>query len=90
MIQLPPSEFTYGKYDMVPLPWATIRSTDAYYEYLLSLNILGYGDSMECEIRPRPDNMVVLFEDEHGFQAWMHVPKDVWAEYMKRRRQEKL
>lgn len=85
MNQLPPSEFTYGKYDMAALPWATIRSTAAYYEYLLSLNIIGWCDSMECEIRPRPDDMAVMIEDEDGFQSWVHVPKDVWKEFMRRR-----
>lgn len=85
MVQLPPSEFTYGRYDMMALPWAVIGSTDAYYEHLLALNIIGYCDSMECEIRPRPDDVAVMFEDENGYQSWVHVPKDVWVEYIRRR-----
>lgn len=84
MTQLPPSEFTYGRYDMVHLPWEIIRSTDAYYKHLLTLNIIGYCDSAECEIRPRPDDMAVMLEDEDGYQSWVHVPKDVWAEYIRR------
>lgn len=83
MIQLPPDEFIFSKYDRLLLPWATIGTTDAYYEYLLSQNIVGYCDSGECEIRPRPD-VAVMFEDEDGCQSWVHVPKNVWGEYMKR------
>lgn len=82
MIQLPPNEFSYGKYCMASLPWKVIHSTDAYYEYLLAQNIIGYCDSMECEIRPRPDDVAVMFEDDDG-QFWSHVPKDVWKEYMR-------
>jgi len=84
MIQLPPSQFTYGKYDMIHLPWATIRSTEAYYEYLLALNIIGYCNSIECEIRPQPDDMAVMFENEDGYQSWTRVPKDVWKEFVER------
>jgi len=82
MVQLLPTEFTYGKYDMCNLPWDTIKSTDSYIKWLLSQNIIGYCRSMECEIRPRPDDMAVMFEDEDYFQWWSHIPIDVFQKYL--------
>ena len=84
MKEWPPDQFTYGKYDLVLLPWATIRSTEAYHEHLLSLNIVGFCDAALVEVRPRPDDMAVMFEDDSGYQSWLHVPKDVWKEFMKK------
>ena len=85
MIQLCPDDFDNVHYDMMTLPWAVIRSTESYYQHLLAQNIIGYCDSMECTYRPRPDDMAVMFEDADGFQSWAHVPKDVWAEYIRRK-----
>lgn len=84
MVQLPPTEFTFSKYNMTALPWTVIKSAETYYKHLLALNIVGYCNSGECEIRPRPDDMAVMLEDENGYQSWTHVPKDIWNEYLKR------
>lgn len=85
MVRLPVSEFTYTNYNRVDLPWATIGSRDAYHKHLLSLNIVGYCDGGDLEIRPRPGCVAVMIEDEYSYQSWVHVPKDVWAEFMRRR-----
>ncbi len=77
MVSLPPVEFTYGKYSAQILSWETIKSTGNYFKYLLSQNVVGYCDSILCEIRPRADDMAVMFEDENGAQSWTHVPKDI-------------
>ncbi len=82
MVQLPASEFTYGKYGMINFSWEDIKSTASYVKCLLSQNIIGYCDSSLCEIRPRPEEMAVMFEEEDGFQSWTHVPKDVWESFI--------
>jgi len=83
MVQLPPSEFTFGRYGSIILPWDVIKSTADYVEWLLAQNITGYCNSGDCEIRPRPDDMAVMFEDEDGFQSWVHIPIDIWKEHLK-------
>ena len=87
MIELPPSEFVYGRYGLSNLPWAVIRTTEVYVKHLLAQNIIGYCDGALIEIRPRPDDMAVMFEDD-GFEYWVHVPKDVWKVYMHAERQQ--
>jgi len=84
MKQLPPSEFTYGKYNMITLPWAVIRTTNNYITWILNQNIIGFCDSGECEIRPRPDEMAVMIEDaeNNNYQYWIHIPKDVWKDFL--------
>lgn len=82
MVQLPPTEFTYSKYGNVGIPWAAIKTTKSYYEWLLAQNIIGYCNSLECEIRPRKDDMAVMFEVD-GFESWVHIPIEVWKAYLK-------
>lgn len=77
MVQLPPTEFTYGRYNMSAVPWVDIRTTADYISWLLRQNIIGFCDSAECEIRPRSDDMAVMFEDD-SYQYWVHIPKDIW------------
>jgi len=78
MISLPPSEFTFAKYNGMDLPYATICSTDTYIAALMREHIIGYCDGGEIEIRPRLDDMAVMFEDDDWNQFWGHVSKDVW------------
>lgn len=86
MVELPPATFTYGKYGLSSLPWVTIKTTKSYVDYLLSQHIIGYCDSALVEIRPRPDDMAVMFEDETGFEYWVHVAKDVWRTFLEKRK----
>ncbi len=86
MVQLPPSEFTYGKYGRCEIPsWDTIKSTAAYHSWLLNQNIIGYCNSEECEIRPRPNDMAIMFMDDEEQEGWSHIPKDVWQKFMRGR-----
>ena len=80
--RLQPEAFTYGKYNLLNLSYNTIKSTKDYIEYLLTLNIIGYCESENCTIRPRPDDMAVMIDDD-GFETWIHIPKDVWKEFVK-------
>lgn len=83
MLQLPPSEFTYGKYGRCEFPtWDEIKTTKNYNDWLLSQNIIGYCNSMEVEIRPRIDCMAIMFEDEDGQQGWNHIPITVWKGFI--------
>ncbi len=82
MQRLQPENFRYGNYGLVNLPFDTIKTTESYFKYILTLNIVGYCDGADTEIRPRPDDMAVMIDDD-GFQTWIHIPKDVWKEYMK-------
>lgn len=82
MIQLPSSEFTYAKYGYTDIPWDSVKSTASYLEWLLAQNIIGYCNSMECEIRPRKDEMAVMFEIDN-WQSWAHIPMDIWEKYLR-------
>lgn len=82
MIAFPPTEFTFGKYGIDIIPWVTLKSTDNFAAWLLNQNIIGYCNSMEVEIRPRPDCISVMFEDEDGWQGWTHIPTDVWTHFL--------
>jgi len=84
MVQLPPSEFTFGRYGGVSLPWDTIKSLDNYLKWLLSQDIVGYCDSLEVGIRPRSDSMAVMFQGDDGWQSWVHVPMDVWKGFVEK------
>ena len=81
--RLPPTEFTYTRYDMMTLPWKVIREKYSYIQALLDLNIIGYCDSIDCEIRPRPDEYAVMFYDEaENYQTWAHIPLDIFDAYL--------
>jgi len=83
MVQLPPSQFVFGKYDSGTIPYSVaVRGMQQYVDFLMKSNIVGYCDSAECEMRPREDDMAVMI-DEDGYETWGHVPKDVWNEFMK-------
>lgn len=81
MIQFPSFEFTYGKYGSSIIPWKVIKSTEAYIKFLLSKNIIGYCKSIECKIRPRKDDMAVMFEID-DWQSWVHIPIDIWQKFL--------
>lgn len=83
MVELPPSEFTYGKYGAQLPTWKDIKSTASYIKWMLAQTVIGYCVSMECEIRPRPDDMSVMFEDEDGAQSWSHIPIDIFQNFLK-------
>ncbi len=83
VVNLPPTEFTYARYDMMTLPWKAIRHKYSYIQALLDLNIIGYCDSIACEIRPRPDEYAVMFcNDDDVYLTWAHIPKDVFDAYL--------
>ena len=82
MIQLAPIEFTFGRYGLGYIPWEVLKSDNGFIRWLLVQNIIGYCNSMECEIRPKVDEMAVMFEDETGWQSWFHIPIDVWIRYL--------
>lgn len=82
MVQLPPTEFSYSRYGTIILPWDVIKSTANYLKWLLAQNIIGYCNSMECEIRPRTNDMAVMFEID-GFYSWIHIPIHIWKQYLK-------
>ena len=84
MIQLPPTEFTFRKYDGGTIPWSIAqKSTEEFITWLLSQNIIGYCNSMDCEILPRIDEIAVMFEIDE-YQTWSHISIEVWNEYLKR------
>lgn len=68
---------------MINVPWSCLKSVHSYYEWLLSQTIIGCCNSMEVEIRPRADCMVVMFEEEDFHEGWCHVPNDVWEYFLK-------
>ena len=80
MVQLPPSEFTYGKYGNGIIPYFVLEEN--FVNWLLKQNIIGYCNSMECEIRPRDNEMAIMIEEDN-WQGWSHVPIDVWKLYLK-------
>ena len=81
--RLPPSEFTYARYDMMTLPWEVIREKYSYIQALLDLNIIGYCDGAAVEVRPRTDDYAVMFYDEEeNYQSWAHVPMDIFDAYL--------
>jgi len=82
MVQLPPSEFTFGSYGWTKAPWDAIKSTKGYTDWLLTQPIIGYCDGAIIEIRPRLNDMAVMFEDEE-YKGWNHIPKEIWKIYLK-------
>jgi len=81
MIQLPPSEFTFGLYGWDAAPWSAIKTTKGYIDWLLTQPIIGYCDGAITEVRPRPDDIAVMFEDEDG-KGWNHIPKEIWKKFV--------
>jgi len=80
MVQLPPTEFTWGKYDMLNLPFDVLNNYKSYIDWLSKQNIIGFCHSADCPIRPRPDCMSIMIE-ENNYQYWTHVPIDVWKTF---------
>ena len=81
MIQLPPTEFTYGKYG-TDTPFSIKMDDKKWAEWYKQQNIVGYCNSMDVTIRPRSDEMAVMIEED-GWQSWCHVPHRVWKEIIK-------
>lgn len=63
MTELPPSQFTFGNYGWTHAPWAVIKTTKAYVDWLLTQPVVGYCDGALLEIRPRETEMAVMFDD---------------------------
>ena len=82
--RLPPSEFTYARYDMMTLPWTAIRDKYSYVAALLALNIIGYCDGAAVEVRPRTDDYAVMFAEGEGdnYMTWAHIPIDIFDAYL--------
>lgn len=88
MIQLPPSEFTFCFYSWDVAPWDAIKSTKRYINWLLTQPIIGYCDAAIIEIRPRTEDMAVMFEDSDGRKGWNHIPKEIWKIYLRQLKTE--
>lgn len=85
MIKLPPSEFTFGKYNAYTIPHNIIVSpnTKDWIDWLENQNIIGYIEGMELEIRPRTNYYGVMIEDEDGFVSWSHIPDDIFDKFLR-------
>ena len=88
MIQLPPSEFTFGKYG-TGTPFMTKMNEKTWAEWLTKKNVVGFCHSLDVEIRPRT-NCVVVMVEEDDWESWDHVPIKVWESYLKMRKDMKL
>ena len=83
MVKLPPSEFTYGKYNLNTIPNdVQMMNTKGFVKWLKEQNIIGYIEGLELEIRPR-NAYGVMIEDEDGFVSWAHIHENVWKRYLK-------
>jgi hypothetical protein len=81
---IPPTEFTFGKYDRNTIPHSVyMYSLKDYVKWLKSQVIIGYIKGIELEIRPKTDTYGVMIEDEDGFISWSHIPDDVFDKYLK-------
>jgi len=81
---LPPTEFTFGKYDRDTIPHKVhMYSLKNYVNWLKEQIIIGYIKGIELEIRPRTDTYGVMIEDEDNFISWSHIPDDVFEKYLK-------
>jgi len=78
MISLPPVEFTFGKYG-VDVPFNIYMNGLA--KWLLSQNIIGYCNGMELFVRPVGNMMAAMIEID-GWTGWMHIPIEVWEDYL--------
>jgi len=81
MIELPPSEFTFAKYGWDHASWDAISTHQGYIDWLLTQPIVGYCDGAIIEVRQRPNDMAIMFDDDE-YSGWVHIPKDVWKSYM--------
>lgn len=80
MVQLPPTEFTFGKYEGQLFSTEVFMDKTKFVAWLQEQNIVGYCDSLEVEIRPRPGNVAVMFEED-DYQTWCHIPNAIWQAY---------
>jgi hypothetical protein len=85
---LPPSSFPWSRYKAGEIPTRVCFSPTEFHEYILEQNIIGYIEGSKLEIRPRSDSYGVLFEDEHGFQSWCHVPIDIFDTFLEAKQKE--
>ncbi|KKM13469.1 hypothetical protein LCGC14_1715930 [marine sediment metagenome] len=69
---------TFALYGWDHAPWST---TKGYIAWLLTQPIVGYCDGALVEVRPRPADMAVMF-DNGDYSGWNHIPKDVWKDFM--------
>lgn len=81
MTCLPPTEFTFGRWDAMNLSWEMIKTHGNYIQVLLDLNIIGYCDGACVAVRPVADTYAVMFEEDH-YQSWCHIPKDAFDIYL--------
>ena len=82
MREWPPSEFTYAKYGWDHASWEAISTHQGYIDWLLTQPIVGYCDGAIIEVRPRPNDMAIMFDDGE-YSGWAHIPKDVWKAFLK-------
>lgn len=81
MIQLPPMEFDFGNYG-ADLPFKAYMDGDmSIAKWMLTQDVVGYCDSRECEFRPTPEYICVMFQDD-DWKSWSHVSKEVWKIYL--------
>lgn len=76
MIQLPPTEFTFGKYG-TDIPFTISMSDNLLVKWYLKQDIIGYCDSMSVKIRPRIGCMAIMINID-DWQSWCHIPKEVF------------
>ena len=83
MVQFPPREFSFGRYDPETVP-ANVWAKNCVATWLLDQNVIGYCPSLECECRPQPNEVAVLVQDDDncGYQTWCHIPSDIWNDYI--------
>jgi hypothetical protein len=72
MIQLPPTEFTFGKYGL-DIPFNIRMDDGLLVDWLLDKTIIGYCNSLECKIRPRINQVAIMVEVDNWI-AWTHIP----------------
>ena len=82
MIQLPPTEFTYGRYSLGEVPFEALKSFDTYVKWILKQNIIGFCNSIEIKVRPRGDSVAIMMEED-GWKQWCHIPLSIWEKYLK-------
>lgn len=87
MVHLPATEFTYYKYDSSAIPFAVYTNRKLFIDWLLKQDIIGYCKSKDCEIRPRPGEFAVMFEEDN-WQGWCHVPVEVFTTFLNIRRRK--
>ena len=87
MLQLPPSQFTYGKYGL-DVPFRVLTDDKLHIDWLLGQHIIGYCNSLGVEIRPRAGNMAVMFSfDDGDWEGWHHIPINVWNKFLEKKKE---